>query len=195
MRPSPSFDRRLTARLFAILCFVAVGYGVAPSFRPAAIAPASTAAQTIPPQPSPRARPALVRRAGLPGPYPVEVLSVIDGDTFEARVRVWFGQEITTLVRTRGFDAPELHARCAEEKRGALEARDELARLLALGPVSIADLGVDKYGGRVDASVYVEELAGAPPSPIADIMLAAGLARPYEGGKRGTWCAANVAGR
>src|ERR1700680_2374477 len=44
--------------------------------------------------------------------YSAEVVHVIDGDTFEARVAVWPGIEIKTKVRLRGIDAPELHARC-----------------------------------------------------------------------------------
>ena len=47
--------------------------------------------------------------------YPAEVLRVIDGDTFEARVRIWSGFEIDTRVRLRAIDAPELYARCASE--------------------------------------------------------------------------------
>jgi endonuclease YncB( thermonuclease family) len=47
--------------------------------------------------------------------YPARVVRVIDGDTFEARVRVRPGLEVTTRVRLRRIDAPELHARCASE--------------------------------------------------------------------------------
>ena len=55
--------------------------------------------------------------------YPIEVLRIIDGDTFEARVRVWPGLDVDTKVRLRGVDAAELHARCAGELRGASRAR------------------------------------------------------------------------
>src|ERR1700750_1770804 len=41
-----------------------------------------------------------------------DVLRVIDGDTFEARVHLWPGLYVTTRVRLRGIDAPELKARC-----------------------------------------------------------------------------------
>ncbi len=37
-----------------------------------------------------------------------QVLHVIDGDTFEARVHLWQGLDITTRIRLRGVDAPEL---------------------------------------------------------------------------------------
>ena len=87
-----------------------------------------------------------LRRAALPGPYPAEIVSVLDGDTFEARVRIWFGQEITTLVRIRGIDAPELKGRCGDELRGAQASRDALAKLYHrlsasthVGPLAHAD--------------------------------------------------------
>jgi endonuclease YncB( thermonuclease family) len=35
--------------------------------------------------------------------YPAEVLRIIDGDTFEARVRVWPGLDVDTKVRLRGI--------------------------------------------------------------------------------------------
>ena len=54
---------------------------------------------------------------------PTQVLRVIDGDTFEARVRIWPGMDVTTKVRLRGIDAPEMHARCGDERAKALAAR------------------------------------------------------------------------
>jgi hypothetical protein len=38
--------------------------------------------------------------------YRADVLRVIDGDTFEARIRIWSGFEITTRVRLRAIGAP-----------------------------------------------------------------------------------------
>jgi endonuclease YncB( thermonuclease family) len=65
-------------------------------------------AATAPAQSSPSAT---VRMA-----HPAEVLRVIDGDTFEAKVNLWPGLDITTRVRLRGIDAPEMKARCGEER-------------------------------------------------------------------------------
>jgi endonuclease YncB( thermonuclease family) len=60
---------------------------------------------------------------------PVEVLRTLDGDTFEARVHLWPGLEMTTRVRLRGIDAPELKARCAGELQMAQQASERrLAR-------------------------------------------------------------------
>lgn len=55
--------------------------------------------------------------------HPAEVVRVLDGDTFEARVRIWPGMDVTIKIRLRGIDAPELHARCDDERVKALAAR------------------------------------------------------------------------
>jgi len=133
-----------------------------------------------------RAAPMLTQ-AAPPSPlrsgHAAEVLRVIDGDTFEARVRVWPGMDITTRVRLRGIDAPEQHARCANERVKALGARDALRRILAQGAVGVARIGRDKYGGRVDAEVSTAQTAD-----VSAAMLAGGFARAYAGGRRGSWC-------
>jgi len=120
------------------------------------------------------------------GSHPAEVMRVLDGDTFEARVRVWPGLEITTKIRLRGIDAPELKARCAEERVKAENARDALAAMLAEGGVAVGHVSLDKYGGRVLAE------AGTRSTPdIGSAMLTKGLARAYSGGRRESWCNAS----
>src|SRR5262249_32256426 len=111
--------------------------------------------------------------------HPAQVVRVLDGDTFEARVHVWPGIDITTKVGLRGIDAPELRARCAEERIKAVAARDALATMLADGDVMIVRVGLDKYGGRVLADAVTRAVPD-----VSGAMLAVGLARPYGGGKR-----------
>src|SRR3954451_11528487 len=48
---------------------------------------------------------------------PIDVIRTIDGDTFEARVHLSPGLDVTTRIRLRGIDAPELKARCEKELR------------------------------------------------------------------------------
>jgi endonuclease YncB( thermonuclease family) len=115
--------------------------------------------------------------------YPAEVLRVIDGDTFEARVRVWPGLDVNTKVRLRGIDAPELHARCGDELTKAQAARAALDTILAEGGVAISRVGIDKYGGRVDAAVATRATAD-----VSAALLNGGFARSYDGGKRAGWC-------
>ena len=115
--------------------------------------------------------------------YPADVVRVIDGDTFAARVQVWPGLAVDTKVRLRGIDAPELHARCDDERVRAEAARVALTTILAEGGVAIARVGIDKYGGRVDASVATRNTAD-----VSAALLNGGFARAYDGGRRGTWC-------
>ena len=135
---------------------------------------------------------AAVRRAPFPGPYVATLVRIVDGDTFETRVRIWFGEEIVTLVRIRGIDAPELHARCDAERRGAEAAREALGRLLAGHEIELSDVAPDKYFGRVVADVWAADDAGA--LDVATTMRDAGLARPYDGHRRASWCETASAG-
>lgn len=116
--------------------------------------------------------------------YPAHVLRVFDGDTFEARVNAWPGLEVSTKVRLRGVDAPELRsARCAGELAKAQAARDALAAILTEGAVAVSHVTLDKYGGRVVADASTRSTAD-----VAAALLRAGHVRPYGGGKREGWC-------
>src|SRR6266852_1547239 len=116
----------------------------------AVVAPEVTGRQVLAnpvPAPAVAAPPVSDGRQGWRDSHPAEVLRVLDGDTFEARVRVWPGIEITTKVRLRGIDAPELGgARCPEERTKAEAARDALKTMLAEGDVAVMRVGLDKYG-------------------------------------------------
>lgn len=114
--------------------------------------------------------------------YPVDVMRVIDGDTFDARVRAWPGIEIATKVRLRDIDAPELKARCEAERTQAQAASDALKGMLAEGDVTIGRVAVDKYGGRVLADAFTRRTGD-----VAIALLNAGLVRRYAG-RRDSWC-------
>ena len=162
--------------LLAAACFaggLAAGVLLAPATVNSGFAPA-----VAPPAPSP---PAVV--SALRGGHPAEVLRVLDGDTFEARVHIWPGMAITTRVRLRGIDAAEMRARCEGEREKALVAREALARILSEGAVGISRIGQDKYGGRVDADVSTAKTAD-----VSAAMLESGFARRYDGGRRQSWC-------
>jgi endonuclease YncB( thermonuclease family) len=134
----------------------------------------STATVAAPPQNSPPRSPAA---------HPAEVLRVLDGDTFEARVHLWPGLDVTTKVRLLGIDTPELKARCPAERAKAEAARSALTAILAEGSVEISQVKLDKFGGRVDAEAATQKTPN-----VSAAMLATGLARNYAGGRRETWC-------
>ena len=114
--------------------------------------------------------------------YLALVLLVTDGDTFRARVEIWPGIETVTAVRLRGIDTPELRGKCQAEKDKAIAARERLRTLLSEGKVLLFHVEPDKFAGRVDATVVVND------REIAPILVAEGLARPYTGGTRQGWC-------
>jgi endonuclease YncB( thermonuclease family) len=115
--------------------------------------------------------------------YAADLLRVLDGDTFEARVQIWPGLAVTTRVRLRGIDAPELHAQCPQERSKAEAARTALGNILADGQIRVLHIGPDKYNGRI-----VADAATARTPDVSAALLRSGLARPYDGGRRANWC-------
>jgi micrococcal nuclease len=138
----------------------------------------------------PQAEPSLTatdRRATevLAGPFNAEILTVYDGDTVTARVRIWISQTVVTSVRIQGIDAPEMGqgAKCEEERALAVRSRDRLQALIYSGTVTLTEVWRDPvYGRRVIAVLRVD---GAD---VAPKLIAEGLARPYGGGRRQGWC-------
>lgn len=129
------------------------------------------------------AAPGLAAKEILAGPIQASVVEVIDGDTVIVRARVWLGQDVEVRVRLSGIDAPELRARCPEERRLALAARAYLSDRLVTGPVALTDIHYGKYAGRVIARLVDKDGAD-----IGQALIENGLARPYRGGRRGKWC-------
>src|SRR5882724_12383251 len=127
----------------------------------------------------------ILKRAGNPDVHhPVDVIRTIDGDTFEARVHLTGGLDLTSRVRLRGIDAPELKASCPQELQMAEAATGALRTLLGEGDVRIFNIGPDKYAGRVVADAATRRTGN-----VSTAMLAAGHARSYGGGHRNGWCA------
>ena len=83
-------------------------------------------------------------------------------------------------LRAEGFILPDV-----SERALALMAQSYAAWLLPVGTVVIlSNLGPDKFGGRYDADVRTKD-----GRQLAALIIGAGLARPYAGGKRGRLCA------
>jgi endonuclease YncB( thermonuclease family) len=130
--------------------------------------------------------PVVNTRTPLAGSYRAQVLNVIDGDTVEARVHVWMGQEVVTRVRLKDIDAPEVAGACGPERQQAIKARDRLTALVQGPGIVLAEVRPDKYFGRVVARIVMSDGQDA-----GAILLAEGLARPYRGGRRESWCPIN----
>lgn len=112
-------------------------------------------------------------------PTGVEVVSiteVIDGDTFDIHT----GER----VRAFGYDTPESYRpACEDEAELAHTATITAQRLIDHAAVVTIDrVGrLDRYH-RTLARIYVDG------HDLGDILIQAGLARPYEGGLRQGWC-------
>ena len=118
----------------------------------------------------------------LAGPVPAEVIRVIDGDTLAVRAHIWLGQEVETLVRLFGVDAPELKGKCPAERDAAQRARQALSDKVAGGAVALRDIRFEKYAGRVMSRI---EANGAD---VGRALIADGVVRSYWGRKREGWC-------
>lgn len=127
--------------------------------------------------------PAAVTGETLSGPVAAQVLGVIDGDTVVVRARVWLGQDIEVRVRLEGIDAPEIRGRCPRERALALRAQALVAAKLEGRTITLTDIQYGKYAGRVLARVATED-----GEDLSRALLKAGLARPYRGGRRLSWC-------
>ena len=124
----------------------------------------------------------------LAGPVPAVVEGVIDGDTLKVRAHIWLDQNVAIHVRLAGIDAPEMSGACDRETALAERARAFLANRLASSEdgeskVQLREVRYGKYAGRVVARV--ETAAGLD---LGTALLAAGLARPYNGARRPSWC-------
>ena len=109
--------------------------------------------------------------------YFASLIGCYDGDT--CTVRLMKAPEIVAEVtfRFEGFDTPEIRGKCDREKFLAKNARQITLDYMLQKGVVYTNGKKGKYGRLlVTASELELEL------------ISAGVARPYDGGKRGSWC-------
>lgn len=106
---------------------------------------------------------------------------IIDGDTFETNVKP-FAKLSPIKARIVGIDTPEIRGDCQIERELAQKAKDRLTELTKNKRVTYDAVYWDKYGGRVNVIAFVGG------KDIGKQLIQEGLARPYDGGKKGGWC-------
>ncbi len=117
--------------------------------------------------------------------YSWPVVGVKDGDTIAVEIPGLPPMLNPVAIRLRGIDTPESggRAKCAAERDLAQRATRFTRLAVARGRrIEFATPDWDKYGGRIDAEIWIDGVS------LADQLIAAGLARAYDGGKRDGWC-------
>jgi endonuclease YncB( thermonuclease family) len=113
----------------------------------------------------------------IDGPVLAHLVKVVDGDTVLVEAMPWPDHKVSTYVRLRGIDAPELKSKCPTFRKAALRAKEELTDLMVgQDIVSLTAISGDKYFGRVVADLALQD--GMRP---AQHLLEAGLVEPYQG--------------
>ncbi len=113
----------------------------------------------------------------IDGPVLAHLVKVVDGDTVLVEAMPWPDNKVSTYVRLRGIDAPELKSKCPTFRKAALRAKEELTDLMVgQDIVSLTAISGDKYFGRVVADLALQD--GMRP---AQHLLEAGLVEPYQG--------------
>lgn len=112
-----------------------------------------------------------------------EVTSIYDADTFRVNIADWpsiIGERIP--VRLNGVDAPEIRGKCESEKLSARKAKHlSVALLRNAKTIELRNIKRGKYF-RLIADVFIDGKS------LADVLIQNQLARPYDGGKRLSWC-------
>jgi len=112
-----------------------------------------------------------------------EVTSIYDADTFRVNIAGWppiIGERVP--IRVKGVDAPEIKGKCQAEKEAARKAKQYTVQALRSARfIELRNMKRGKYF-RILADVYVDSKS------LTDGLIKAGLARPYDGGKRLGWC-------
>ena len=116
------------------------------------------------------------------GPYNADVIRVIDGDSILVHVHIFPNTISVISVRVNGVDTPELRGKCTSEKNLAIKARKFTQNFVG-ERVKLKRVFTGKFAGRIVADV--ETMDG---ERLNDALIQNGLGRPYNGGKRQSWC-------
>ena len=114
------------------------------------------------------------------------VIAVHDGDTVWVEMHPLPQHTVTTKIRLKGINTPEMKGKCEYEKHLAKQARQSV--IDALKPygneIIINNLSFYKFGGEYAGDVYLPNGA-----LLADELIRRGLGKPYSRNqKRQNWC-------
>lgn len=120
------------------------------------------------------------------GPYEYTITRVVDGDTVEfimPGLPSELGEKLK--IRVLGVDTPEKGARAMCESEAKLGEKATEFTKKAVKDAVVKEITLekwDKFGGRVLGDVLLDGI------PLSTKLIQAGLARPYFGEKKQSWC-------
>lgn len=115
--------------------------------------------------------------------FEVPVRYVYDGDTIMITISTLPHPLSNMSVRLSGIDTPEIRGKCQSEKDMAKLAKEKLQELIGTDKViTLTHFSHDKFGGRINGKVSVNG------KDLATELISSGLAKPYSGGTRSSWC-------
>jgi len=116
----------------------------------------------------------------------VPFVKVVDGDTIQTTISALPVPLNNFKIRLLGIDTPEkgYRAKCEKEKLLGQKSTTYLTGILSgTKTITIKNFKHDKYGGRINADVYVDGMN------IGQKMIEEGFAKPYSGvGLKPNWC-------
>lgn len=116
--------------------------------------------------------------------YRAVAARTVDGDTVELEIDLGFDIAHSITVRLAGIDAPE--KRTVKTRPAALATQARLAQLIerALGTKTLV-VSTEKGDPKEKFGRYLALLFNeGEPASFNDTLVAEGLAKPYDGGKR-----------
>lgn len=115
-----------------------------------------------------------------------KITRVIDGDTVEIAVGFLPDPLPPKLsIRVLGIDTPEKAPRAKCDREAALAKEASTFTKVAVANAREVEVQLqewDKYGGRVLGHVILDGQS------LSDMLIRAGLARPYKGEAKSSWC-------
>lgn len=117
--------------------------------------------------------------------WTLPIVKVVDGDTIQTSVDALPPPLSNIKIRINGIDTPEKGhlAKCEYEQIMGEAATKKLIEIVGSSKqMVIKNFKHDKYGGRYVADVFAGNVN------IGETMIGLGLAKPYDGGKKGSWC-------
>jgi micrococcal nuclease len=116
--------------------------------------------------------------------YSAKVISVYDGDTFDAIVDMGFSTSVNIKVRMLGIDTAEIKSKDPEQKEKAIAARDFLRSLILDKKIIIRTAGMEKYGRWLGEIWEFPKEGEEVTESINDQMVRLGHAKAYFGGTK-----------